>query len=111
MNTCLFTGAIASLASLLMLASPVASAHDSRNWSLDVAVPGAVYAGYAAPSYQVPAYRPPQVVYVQPQPVVVPAPPAVYYVQPRPRYAPVYYSGYAPVQYGRPGWHHHRHWE
>lgn len=116
MNKCLPGGLIAVL---LVLASPLASARDNVQWSLNIGVPGVAYPAYT-PTYQVPVYSQPQVIYEEPRAVYVNPPPAYYYPQQRgyvqpapvygPVYGPVYYNNYGagPRYYGHRG-HHDRH--
>lgn len=114
MNKSVFGAFTASVASLLLLASPLANARDNVNWSLNIGVPGVVYPAYT-PTYQVPLYNQPQVIYEQPRAVYVNPPPVYYYpqqrvyVEPAPVYGPVYYESYGPGPgyYGHHGRYNH----
>lgn len=99
MNKSLIVAAASGLAgSLLLLASPLASARDHVNWSVNIGVPVATYPAYA-PVYSPPpvVYARPAPVYVQPEPVYYAAPPVVY--APQPYYGRVYYDGYSRPYY------------
>ena len=93
MKKSLIVAAFSGLAgTLLLLATPFASANGRVNWSVNIGVPGVVYPGYA-PVYAPPVvYSRPAPIYVEPAPVYYSAPPVVY--APQPYYGRVYYEGY-----------------
>jgi hypothetical protein len=96
----------------LLLATPLASARDHVNWSVNVGVPVNAYPAYA-PLYPVApvAYQQPMPVYYSP-PSYYYAPPVRVYSAPAPVVWPVYYNGYGRYGYrGQGGFyeHHHHH--
>ncbi len=91
---------------MLLLATPLASAYDRVNWSVNIGVPAVGYPVYAAPVYSQPqvVYQQPQRVYVEPAPVYYA--PAPVYVRPAPLYGPVvYYDTYPQRRYWNHGHH------
>ena len=83
---------------LILLTTPLASARDHVNWSVNIGVPVATYPAYAS------VYSQPPVIYTRPAPVYFQEAP-VYYgpqpvlVSPAPYYGQVYYNGYAQPYY------------